>query len=227
MSGNTTDFARVVTGFLTDYLPLQRGYSKNTILSYRDALKLFIVFLTEEKEIPLSRFTMSGFNRILVVEFLEWCRAKGASVSTANQRLAALKSFASYAQVERIEYMAPLQDVQCIRSRKTEGKEISFLNIEQMTLLINRPDVNTRCGLRHRTALTLLYDSGCRVQELCDIRISDVTTGGSPTVKLHGKGDKYRTVVISEGTGNLLKEYISRLRNGALLKSRWCSVHDR
>ena len=45
MNGNTTDFARVVTGFLTDYLPLQRGYSKNTILSYRDALKLFIVFL--------------------------------------------------------------------------------------------------------------------------------------------------------------------------------------
>ena len=65
MNGNTTDFAKVVTGFLTDYLPLQRGYSKNTILSYRDALKLFIVFLTEEKEIQLSRFTMSGFNRIL------------------------------------------------------------------------------------------------------------------------------------------------------------------
>ena len=60
MSGNTTDFARVVTGFLTDYLPLQRGYSKNTILSYRDALKLFIVFLTEEKGIQLSRFTMSN-----------------------------------------------------------------------------------------------------------------------------------------------------------------------
>ena len=216
MNGNTTDFARVVTGFLTDYLPLQRGYSKNTILSYRDALKLFIVFLTEEKEIQLSRFTMSGFNRILVVEFLEWCRARGASVSTANQRLAALKSFASYAQIERIDYMAPLQDVQGIRSRKTEGKEISFLNIDQMTLLINRPDVNTRSGLRHRTALTLLYDSGCRVQELCDIRIGDVNTGSSPTVKLHGKGDKYRTVVISEGTGGLLKEYISRQRIGSL-----------
>ena len=214
MSVNTTDFARMVTRFLTDYLPLQRGYSKNTILSYRDALKLFIVFLTEEKEIQLSKFTMSGFTRILVVEFLEWCRAKGASVSTANQRLAALKSFASYAQIERIDYMAPLQDVQGIRSRRTEGKEIAFLSVEQMTLLINQPDVNTRCGLRHRTALTLLYDSGCRVQELCDIRIGDVNTGSSPTVKLHGKGDKYRTVVISEGTGGLLKEYISRQRIG-------------
>ena len=80
MSVNPTDFARMVTRFLTDYLPLQRGYSKNTILSYRDALKLFIVFLTEEKEIQLSKFTMSGFTRILVVEFLEWCRTPWCQV---------------------------------------------------------------------------------------------------------------------------------------------------
>ena len=206
----------MVTGFLTDYLPLRRGYSKNTILSYRDALKLFIVFLIEEKGLQLSRFTMSGFNRNLVAEFLVWCRSRGASVSTANQRLAALKSFASYAQTEQIDYIASLQDIQAVRSRKSEGKEISFLNADHMALLINRPDVNTRNGLRHRAALTLLYDSGCRVQELCDIRLRDINTGHNPVVKLHGKGDKYRTVVISEGTGNLLKEYISRQRNGAL-----------
>lgn len=216
MSGNTTDFARMVTGFLTDYLPLQRGYSKNTIFSYRDTLKLFIVFLTEEKGMSLPRFTMSGFNRILVVEFLEWCRARGASVSTTNQRLAALKSFVSYAQIEQIEYFAPLQEIHTVRSRKTEGKEISFLTVEQMTLLINRPDVNTYNGLRHRAALTLLYDSGCRVQELCDIRICDINTGSNPVVKLHGKGDKLRTVAISEGTGNLLQEYISCQRDGVL-----------
>ena len=106
--------------------------------------------------------------------------------------------------------------VQMIIPQYTEWTELRS-NVEQMTLLINRPDVNTRCGLRHRTALTLLYDSGCRVQELCDIRIGDVNTGNNPTVKLHGKGDKYRTVVISEGTGSLLKEYISRQRIGSLL----------
>ena len=216
MSGNTTDFARAVTGFLTDYLPLQRGYSKNTILSYRDALKLFILFLTEEKGMLLSRFTLSGFNRVLIIEFLEWCRNRGASVSTTNQRLAALKSFASYAQLEQIDYLAPLQGVQTIRSRKTEGKEIVFLNVDQMTVLINRPDVNTRAGLRHRAVLTLLYDSGCRVQELCDIRLSDINTGSNPTVKLHGKGNKYRTIVISDATGNLLREYVLRQRNSAL-----------
>lgn len=216
MTASTTDFAKLVTGFLTDYLPLQRGYSQNTILSYRDALKLFIVFLTEAKGIQLSKFTMAEFNRMLVIEFLDWCRSRGAAVSTANQRLAALKSFASYAQVELIDHIAPLQDIQEVRSHKAAGREISFLAVEQMTLLINRPDVNTRNGLRHRAALTLLYDSGCRVQELCDIRICDINTGSNPTVKLHGKGDKYRTVVISDGTGHLVKEYISRQRNGAL-----------
>ena len=207
----------MVTGFLTDYLPLRRGYSKNTIVSYRDALKLFIVFLIEEKGLQLSSFTMSGFNRNLVAEFLVWCRSRGASVSTANQRLAALKSFASYAQTEQIDYIASLQDIQAVRSRKSEGKEISFLNADHMALLINRPDVNTRNGLRHRAALTLLYDSGCRVQELCDLRVRDVHTESNPTLRLHGKGDKYRTVVITDKTARLVKEYIIRQRKGALL----------
>ena len=67
MAVNTTDFAKLVTGFLTDYLPLQRGYSQNTILSYRDALKLFALFLTDTKGIKLSKFTMARFDRKLIV----------------------------------------------------------------------------------------------------------------------------------------------------------------
>lgn len=217
MSANTTDFARLITGFLTDYLPLQRGYSSNTILSYRDALKLFVLFLTESKCMQLSSFTMANFTRDLVVEFLEWCRNRGSSVSTANQRLAAIKSFAAYAQIERIEFIAPLQDIQSVKSRKSVGKEVSFLTVEQMSRLINKPDINIRNGLRHRTAMTLLYDSGCRVQELCDIQIGDINTGSNPTVKLHGKGNKYRTVVITDKTANLVQEYMIRQRRNALL----------
>lgn len=48
MNMNSTDFACLVTGFLTDYLPHHRCYSKNTVLSYRDTLKLFLRFLKEE-----------------------------------------------------------------------------------------------------------------------------------------------------------------------------------
>ena len=216
MITNSTDFAKLVTGFLTDYLPLQRGYSPNTILSYRDALKLFVLFLTESKGLQLSRFTMNKFNRELIIEFLEWFRNRGSSVSTANQRLAALKTFAVYAQIECISIIAPLQEIQAVRSRKAVEKEVSFLTVEQITALVNRPDINTGSGLRHRTAMTLLYDSGCRVQELCDIQIGDIITGNNPTVKLHGKGRKYRIVVISKRTAQLIDEYIHRQRAHAL-----------
>ena len=188
----------------------------NTLLSDTDTLKLFAVFLTEKKNIRLTDFTMKSFNRQLILEYLEWLRSRGAGISTANQRLAALKTFADYASIEQIEYLAPLQLVQGIKSKKTATREITYLTAEQMTLLINSPDINTRNGLRHRVILTLLYDSGCRVQELCDISLRDINTGSNPTVRLHGKGDKYRTVTIADNTANLVSEYIKRQRNTSL-----------
>ena len=215
-STSTTDFACTVSGFLTEYLPLQRNYSKNTILSYRDAIKLFVVFIIDTKGIRLTDFTMKRFDRPLIVEFLEWLRNRGVSVSTANQRLAAIKTFAEYAGCQHVEYMAPLQMVQNIKSKKTASREIVFLSVEQTAKLINQPDINTCTGLRHRTIMTLLYDSGCRAQELCDIRIRDIYTGTNPTVRLHGKGNKHRTVTISEKTAILVSEYIRRQRSAAM-----------
>ena len=191
MNTNSTDFACLVTGFLTDYLPHHRCYSRNTILSYRDTLKLFLRFLKEEKETSPNSFYIRDFKRELVIEFLEWYRNNGAGITAANQRLAALKAFSDYAQLEHIEYIAPLQNVSGIRAKKAAPKEVSFLTVEQMSSLINSPDVNSHTGFRHRVILTLLYDSGCRVQELCDITIADISLGSVATVRLHGKGNKY------------------------------------
>lgn len=212
MTANTTDFAQMVTEYLTDYLPLQRKYSRNTVCSYKDALKLFLRFLIEAKQINWSAFKMKDFNRKLVIEFLEWLRTNGSSTVTTNQRLAALKSFADYAGIENIEYLSNMQNVMTIKQAKTVVKEIKYLTVEQISKLVNLPDINKDVGLRHRVVLTLLYDSGCRVQELCDIKIRDINLGNNPTVRLHGKGGKYRTIVISKNTGKLISEYISRQR---------------
>ena len=190
MTENSTDFATNVSKFLTDYLPLQRNYSLNTVLSYRDSIKLFISFLTNEKKIKIYSFTMEQLTREIVIEFLEWLRSNGSSISTANQRLAALKSFASFVGMESIEYIAPMQSIRAIKSTKTASKEIQYLESDQMQKLINCPNPNTAVGLRHRVVMTLLYDSGCRVQELCDIKIGDICTNGISTVKLTGKGNK-------------------------------------
>lgn len=216
MNMNSTDFACLVTKFLTEYLPHHRCYSKNTILSYRDTLKLFLRFLKEEKDISPNSIYIKDFKRELVIEFLEWYRNSGASISAANQRLAALKTFSDYAQLENIEYIAPLQSVSNIKAKKSSPKEVSFLSVSQMTKLINRPDINTSTGFRHRVILTLMYDSGCRVQELCDITITDISLGSVTTLRLHGKGNKYRTIVLSDATSKLIENYISRYRSYAI-----------
>lgn len=232
MSMNSTDFASLVTGFLTDYLPLQRCYSKNTILSYRDTLKLLLRYINIEKEINLRSFRVKDFNRELILEFLEWYRRNGASSSAANQRLAAIKAFADYAQLECIEYISPLLKVSGIKAKKSFAREVSFLSVEHMSELINKPDINTTTGFRHRVILTLLYDSGCRVQELCDLTISDIFLNTNSTVRLHGKGNKFRTVVISDETASLVKAYILRylsnaLGNHSLVTNRYHQKIDR
>ena len=102
MNTNSTDFACLVTGFLTDYLPHHRCYSRNTILSYRDTLKLFLRFLKEEKETSPNSFYIRDFKRELVIEFLEWYRNNGAGITAANQRLAALKAILNAKQYRRI-----------------------------------------------------------------------------------------------------------------------------
>lgn len=216
MSTNSTDFAELVTRFLTDYLPLQRNYSKNTVLSYRDTMKLFVRYITDVKGIKLQSFYIKDFKRDLVIDFLEWYRQDGASSSTANQRLAALKTFAEYAQIEKIEYISPLMEVSAIKAKRSSSEEIEYLTVEHMTLILKAPDVNTATGFRHRVTLTLLYDTGCRVQELCDLTIGDINPGEPSTVRLHGKGSKTRTVVISDETAKLVKEYIQRYCNGLL-----------
>ena len=216
MMTNSTDFAKIVAKFLTEYLPCHRCYSKNTILSYRDTLKLFLKFIKEEKNMSVNSFYMKDFNRDLVINFLEWYRGTGASISAANQRLAAIKAFSDFAQLEKIEYIEPLQNIAGIKSKKSAQKDISYLNTEQMAKLINSPDVNTAVGLRHRMILALMYDSGCRVQELCNIKIADISLEPISTVTLHGKGNKIRTVVISDETASIIRNYIKRYRQYAI-----------
>ena len=209
MKRNSTDFARMIQGFLTEYLPHQRGYGKNTVSSYKDALKKLVQFLIEH-EYDVSSFSMKDLNKKLVIEYLEWLRKNGASNSTANQRLAAIKTFCAYAQQESIECISDLHEIQVIRSRREPGKQIEYLTVEQMKQLINLPDVHNPNGLRHKLIMSLLYDSGCRVQELCDLKVGDITLGSDPVIKLHGKGDKYRTVPISEEMAELIGLYLDK-----------------
>lgn len=216
-----TDFAVLITKFLTEYLPLHRNCSKNTISSYKDSLKLFILFLRDGKSMNINKFKMHQINKELILEFIEWLENRGNSPVTINHRLAGIKSFINFAQYESVENLAYLQPVLSVKSLKTTTRQVDYLTEEQMNSLINLPPTDTFAGLRHRIIMCLLYDTGARVQELCDLKIEDINLGNNPTVKLHGKGSKIRIVPISKNMNQILEVYISKFFSDIKLKNEY------
>lgn len=204
-----TDFAKHLTEFLSVYLPSHKNVSKNTICSYRDTFKLLIKYCQEAKSIPAERITMDVLSSELLTDFLEHLEIdRKCSISTRNQRLAAIHSFFRYVQAEEPAGIFHFQKVIAIPVKKSKKAMIEHLTPEAMELLLKQPDRHTPKGRRDLTLMSVLYDSGARVQELIDIRVCDVILQTPAVIILTGKGTKTRRVPIMKNTASLLRNYL-------------------
>ena len=204
-----TDFTKALTAYFSTYLPLTCGVSPNTCNSYRDAFKLLLLYFQEEKGVPANSIELRTLNRNLVSDFLDWLEAqRKVSVTTRNQRLAAMKAFAHYVQYRNPEYLENCTDIITMRPKKHEKPVIPFLTEDELKALLAQPDPSTRHGLRDPTLLSLLYDSGARVQEITDLQLKDIRLTNPAMVTLTGKGRKARQVPLMKETCTLLDTYI-------------------
>lgn len=204
-----TDFTKALTAYFSTYLPLTCGVSPNTCNSYRDAFKLLLLYFQEEKGVPANSIELRMLNRNLVSDFLDWLEAqRKVSVTTRNQRLAAMKAFAHYVQYRNPEYLENCTDIITMRPKKHEKPVIPFLTEDELKALLAQPDPSTRHGLRDLTLLSLLYDSGARVQEITDLQLKDIRLTNPAMVTLTGKGRKARQVPLMKETCTLLDMYI-------------------
>ncbi len=204
-----TNFAKHLTEFLSVYLPIQRNISKNTIYSYRDAFKLLIKYCQEKENISAEKITLDIFSSKLITSFLEWLENdRKCSISTRNQRLAAIHSFFRYVQSEEPSGMFHFQKIMAIPIKKTKRTVAEHLTPEAMKLLLEQPDKHTQKGRRDLTLMSILYDTGARVQELIDIRICDVILKKPAVIILNGKGNKKRRVPIMKKAILLLEAYL-------------------
>lgn len=91
-----TDFSMHLTSFLSDYLPIQKNVSRNTIRSYRDTFKLLLLFCEKEEAVPIEKLTMKKLSPERIERFLDWLETeRKSSISTRNLRLTAIHSFFS------------------------------------------------------------------------------------------------------------------------------------
>lgn len=204
-----TDFAKLINDYFVKYLTEQKGSGRNTLKTYRDAFVQLLEFMHEKKKICADKIEVSSFNYNIINEFLDYLeKEKGVSVSTRNNRLAAIKSFFKYAGYHEPKYLNVASDIRQISKKRTESKPMNYLSINAMEHLLKSFDKNGHKELRCFCIVLLLYESGARVSELCDIHKYDLRLEKPYTVVLHGKGDKIRSVPLDGLVIDTLRTYI-------------------
>lgn len=193
--------------FFSDYLPHQKNASINTIKSYRDCFKLFFLFMDTKFNIKPSQLAIKDLTKDNILNFLNWLEMeRHCSFETRNQRLAAIRSFFHYSQFDMPEYLFEIQAINAIPSKKGVKKEISYINEICMKILLSKTKHNGKNSLRDSAMLSLLYDGALRVNELTQLKWEDIRFDSDIcTVRVLGKGNKYRIIPISPETCQLLK----------------------
>lgn len=204
------EFAECLTQYFSVYLPGVKNVSVNTIYSYRDTFSLFLTYCRDIEKRNVSKLEFNDIDAALIRRFLDWLSSERSnSVSSQNQRLAAIRSFFRYAQCEFPQHFALTSKILDIPFKKSANPGIGYLRKTTLTELLSLPDQSTPQGRRDFALLCLLYDTGARVQEIVDLKISDVRLDSPAVVKLTGKGRKTRTVPLMSETGKIMREYLA------------------
>jgi len=204
------DFATYLSAYFLKYMPTRTGYSSNTIKSYRDTFTIFLRYCNDELRIKPEKLDFSLINRNMIEDFLSWLECqKKYSVSTRNQRLAALHAFFRYIQLESPEYMELCSSILAIKSKKIPVTEMNYLSIEGIRSLLSMPDTNLKSERRDLAVLALMYDTGARVQEIADLQVADIRIKIPATIRLTGKGNKARIIPLMPQTMGILKKYMA------------------
>lgn len=214
-----TLFFEYVNEFLHLYLPQQQGRSLHTIKSYGDCLSLFRRYAKDVHGISIFKLTFLEVDRDFVLGFLEWLCSdsdgvKADSPSTRNQRLACMKSYMRFSADKTVSLSSLALQIRRIPSCKAPQPAVQAMSEKAIATILRQPP-NTRIGLRDRTFMVLLFDSGARVSEVINLKVRDLSLDGpSPQVRLEGKGKKTRIVPIMEKTVGHLRQYL-RTYHGA------------
>ena len=208
---NNKTLLEYVQGFFQEYLVSQKGLSQNTVFAYRDALKLFLEYASEHKKKTVMKLTLDDFCPDVVLSFLKSIEhERKNSITTRNLRLAAIKSFFGFMATQDTLKSGQYQRIALIPLKRTQKPLIGYLETDEVKAILNAIDKRTPGGERDYVLLSLLYNTGSRVQELCDLKVKDLRLESPPFVIITGKGKKIRQVPLWPETASLLESYLKK-----------------
>ncbi|MEW6408836.1 MAG: site-specific tyrosine recombinase XerD [Nitrospirota bacterium] len=181
-----------------EFLTVEKGLSRNTILSYKRDIKKYLTFLKGIKKLK----------RADVITFLYHLKEDGLAPPSIARMLSAIKGFHRFLISEGYTKDNPTEDMETPRKWSNLPR---FLNIEDINNILEKPDINKPLGIRDRAMLEVLYASGLRVSELVGMRVNDINLEANYLIA-YGKGSKERVVPIGEQASKWVKEYMSSSR---------------
>ena len=202
--------------FLNVYIP-QDSPSSKTVKTYRDGLTVFRRYVCEEKHLSIRRFRFDECTFDFVLDYRNWLLDdRKQARSTVNNRLAAIKSYVRYASARDVTLQQVFLSISEVPFLRIEKKILPIIeDTETLKAFLDSPP-NTRTGCRDTMILSVLFDTMIRADELIRISIGDLCmNAGIPYILIHGKGNKERTVSLSEKVIPLIKEYMKEFHGSS------------
>lgn len=211
--------------FFRNYLQRTRGASPHTVRAYRDALKLFFLFLASQRHKPLSHLDLEDIQCDFVLAFLDHVESiRGNSPLTRNCRLAAVRSFVQHLLRQDVTRAGQYGRILAIRNKRALRRAATYLEPEEARAVISAVDRRSRDGERDHALLLFLYNTGARVSEALAIRASDLRLERPRQVRLLGKGQKERICPLWSETTAALRRIIPAVKTGEVLFRNNCGV---
>lgn len=205
----TSSLGSLVHGFFVEYLTLQRRVQPSTLRSYRDGFRLFLRFASKHLRRQITRLSVDDLTFELVLYFLRHLEEERDNhPRTRNQRLAVLHAFFDYLGDRVPETLLTGQRVAAIRPKRVAPPEPHHLERDQIGALFSSLHPDDRNHQRDRALLLFLYNTGARVQEAADLQVAQLDLGHRPSVRLHGKGDKWRECPLWSETVQQIRELL-------------------
>jgi len=211
----TNPLISALAEFFTSYLPDVKGLSSNTIVAYQYAFQLLFEFMHSQKGLPPEKVTFGSLTSETIMEYLLWLETeRGCSAATRNFRRSALSSFAKFALKKcGGEALLFYSDVAAVPRKNTPKEpDVKYFTKEEIAILLDTPEKRTVIGRRDIVLMSMLYASGARAQEICDLTVNDIHFGAKTNIRLVGKGRKARLVTLPENCATLLKKYLASRR---------------
>jgi len=206
------ELGKALVRFFREYLPNLRGMSRQTLLTYRDGLVLFLRHASTQTSKPIEVLDLDDLTADRVKSFLSHLETdRHNSIVTRNVRLAGLHTFVRFLSTENPVHMEEWQRILEIPfKRGARQMPIESLEQAEVEALLKSIDRSIPRGRRDYALFALMFNTGARVQDILDLRPCDVRTEPPYQVRFQGKGHKVRTCPIWAHTASLIRDLSER-----------------